>query len=88
MAKRQKSRFHYNDRSVLDRKGFEIAMNNEQRCVDWGFISEHLKNRMKHFLIENLQVVALKENDIINNTVGEIATLYTKSVISGKTVLD
>ena len=86
--KRQKSRFHYNDRSVLSRKEFELAMKNEQRCVDWDFITPYLMGRMKKFLIDNLHTVALKENDILNKTVGEIAILYTKSVISGKTVLD
>lgn len=60
--KRQKSRFHYNDRSVLNREQFEIAMKNEQRCVDWGFITSYLMDRMRKFLIDNLHTVALKEN--------------------------
>ena len=60
--KRQKSRFHYTDRSILNRKEFALAMKNEQRCVDWGFISNYMLTRMKHFLIDNLHTVALKEN--------------------------
>lgn len=84
--KRQKSRFQYNDRSVLNRKGFALAMKNEQRSVDWGYISEHFKKRMKHFLIENCQTIALQENkefDILS-----LFDLDTMSELDVKRFLD
>lgn len=62
MAKRKKSRYRYTDRSILNREEFEIAMKNESRCVAWGYITPYLMDRMKTFLINNVHVVALKEN--------------------------
>lgn len=56
----------YNDRSILYREKFKIAMYNEDILIAWGVKSESMKRRLKKRLIDNLHKQALEEDERIS----------------------
>ena len=56
----------YNDRSILYRAKFKIAMYNEDTLIAWGVKSGSMKRRLKKRLIDNLHKQALEEDERIS----------------------